>query len=167
MGTVQEQVDKWLHELPRQLGAELIDKKLRAQKIVLSEKRLNELVDRILAGEDGIQIEVGKRKKDFCLEFTDADSAALQKRADEVIEKLPAIIDSASEGFSDTIFAASRRIGAVNDACSDATWTASASASMSVGVKGLKACECSPRSPASLAMGLTRMAALPTAVPTR
>lgn len=39
MGTVQDQVDKWLRELPRQLGAELIDKKLRAQKITLSKKR--------------------------------------------------------------------------------------------------------------------------------
>lgn len=109
MGTVQDQVDKWLRELPRQLGAELIDKKLRGQKVALSKKRLNRLVDRLLAGEEDMQIEVGKRRKDVCLEFTDEDSAALQKRADELIEKLPAIIDKASEGFSDTIFVALKK----------------------------------------------------------
>jgi hypothetical protein len=103
MGTVQAEMNKWLHDLPRQLAAELVDGKLREQKIKLSKKRLYELIDRLIAGEEDIQFGMGSRHKTKSIEFTDEDFAGLHKRADELIHKLPAIIEGASEGFSETI----------------------------------------------------------------
>ncbi|WP_291864771.1 DUF5677 domain-containing protein [Bradyrhizobium sp.] len=103
MGTVQDEMNKWLHDLPRQLAAELVDEKLREQKIKLSKKRLDELIDRIMAGEEDIQFNVGGRHKTKNLEFTDEDLAGLNKRGNQLLQKLPAIIENASGGFSQTI----------------------------------------------------------------
>ncbi len=100
MNAVQDEVNKWIHDLPRQLVAEMVEKKVRAQKIKLSGSRLNELVGRLLVGEQTIQFEAGKRHKNKTIEFTDADLTALHQRADELIEKMPAVIDQALEGFS-------------------------------------------------------------------
>jgi hypothetical protein len=103
MPVVQDEVDKWIKNLPRQLGTEMVDKKLREHKIELPKQRLTELVDRLLAGDGSIQFDAGKRHKDICIEFTDEDFATLEKRADELIQKLPNIIGGASEKFSLTI----------------------------------------------------------------
>src|SRR3981189_165734 len=109
MGPVQDEVNKWIHDLPRQLAAEMVGKKLGGQKIKLSKKRLDNLIDRLLGGEEDIQFDAGRGHKDTTIEFTDEDLAWMSERADELIQKLPAIIDNASEGFSLTILASLKR----------------------------------------------------------
>src|SRR4051794_8229590 len=103
MGAVQDEVNKWFHDLPRQLAAEMVDMKLRAQTIKLSKKQLADLIDRILKGDEDIQLDTAGGRRDISLEFTDEDLAWLNERADELVQKLPGIIDHASEGFSSTI----------------------------------------------------------------
>ncbi|MBZ9998028.1 DUF5677 domain-containing protein [Mesorhizobium sp. BH1-1-4] len=100
-------MNKWLHGLPRQLAVEMIERKLGEQKIKLSKRRLNELVDRLLKGEDDIQLDTGH--EDASIEITDEDLAWLNERAHELISKLPAIIDDASEGVSQTILASLKK----------------------------------------------------------
>lgn len=109
MGPIQEEVNKWLEELPRQLAAEMLSEKLRACDIRLSEKRLNQLIERLLAGETGIKIDAGKHQDELVIDFTAGDLANLNKRASELMDKLPAIIDDASDGFSDTVLAALKK----------------------------------------------------------
>jgi len=96
-------MNKWIHDLPRQLVSEMVDKKLRGKGIKLSKPPLEELVRRLLAGEDKVQLDVGGSYEDKIVEFTDEDLAVLNKRANELIQKMPAIIDSASQGISLTI----------------------------------------------------------------
>jgi hypothetical protein len=103
MGAVQDEVNKWIHDLPRQLAREMVEKKLGEQKIKLSKKRLNGLIDQLLGGEEDIQLDAGPRHKNMSVEFTDEDSVWLDKRGTELIQKLPAIIEHASEGFSTII----------------------------------------------------------------
>ena len=109
MGAVQKEVDDWLRDLPRQLATELVEKKLLEQQIKVSKKVLTEVVDRMLAGEDEIQIDVGNGLQELSIDFTDDDLASLDTRANELIEKLPAIIDQASEGFSNSILSTLKR----------------------------------------------------------
>jgi hypothetical protein len=100
MGAVQDQVNEWSHNLPHQLLAEMVDKKLRAQKIKISKQRLNTLVAQLLAGEQSIQFDAGSRHKHKVIDFTDEDLTALKNQADKLIKEMPSIIDQASEGFS-------------------------------------------------------------------
>jgi hypothetical protein len=103
MGAVQDQVNKWIHDLPRQLVAEMIDKKLRAERIRVSKQHVNELAIQLLAGEHAIQLEAGDRHKHKIVNFTDEDLTALQEQVDKITRDMPAIIDQASERFSLTI----------------------------------------------------------------
>lgn len=103
MGPVQDEMNKWIHGLPRQLAVEMVERKLGEQEIKLPKKRLNKFVDQILKGEEDIQLDVGRDHEDTSIEITEEDLAWLDERADEIICKLPAIVDDASEGFSQTI----------------------------------------------------------------
>jgi hypothetical protein len=83
----------------------MIEKKLEEHSIKLPKKRLNELVSRLVAGEDNVQLNVAKDLTDTIIKFTDEDFAWFEKRNDEMFEKLPELIDHASEDFSSTILA--------------------------------------------------------------
>lgn len=105
MGALQDEVNRWTQELPRQNLAEMIERKLDEHGIRLSKKRLDKLVSQLIAGEQHIQLNVGRNRKNTVIELTDHDVAWFEKRNDETFEKLPELVDHLSEGFSETILA--------------------------------------------------------------
>ena len=52
MGALQDEVNRWTHELPRQNLTKMIEKKLDEHGIILSKMRLDKLVSRLIAGEE-------------------------------------------------------------------------------------------------------------------
>ena len=100
MGAIQDEVNKRINDLPRQLASEMVDKKLHEQKVELSKEHLEELVNRLLAGKGNVQFDTGGSHKEVNIEFTDKDMAALDKRVQKFIDELPAIITNASESIS-------------------------------------------------------------------
>ncbi len=100
MAVLQNEVEKWIEDLPRQLTWDLVSDKLRSQNVALPKKKLAHLVDHILAGDESAEVDLGRRHRNLRIEFTDADMAELDKRADELLVRLPAIIEKRTEGFS-------------------------------------------------------------------
>lgn len=105
MGVIQDEVDEWTEDLPRQLATEFIKRKLKEYNINLPKMALDDLVARLTAGEENVQIDAGSGHTNITIVFTDEDFAWFDKRSDELLEKIPAMIDEASEGFSATILA--------------------------------------------------------------
>jgi len=87
-GTLQNQLEQTLIEMAHGVVAELLDKKLRAQRIKLTKSQLKAFAKRILAGE--LDFDDGKSEV-AAITLTEHDTADLNRRLDELNEKVPAL----------------------------------------------------------------------------
>ena len=111
MDTLQKSMDAWLsEELPRTLVVDLLDKKLRAERIRLSKRKLKQLADKILEEKlDSFELDEdlnGRTKKKLTIEFTDADAEQFGHDFEKVLDRLPAIIRDLVEKTSQSLLVA-------------------------------------------------------------
>jgi hypothetical protein len=91
-GSLQEELDRTLGELPHRVLADLIDKKLREQNIRLSGPQLKAFTARVLQANTGVlSIDDGNPDKDVAITFTDQDHEEFGRRLDELVDKIPAL----------------------------------------------------------------------------
>jgi Family of unknown function (DUF5677) len=108
MGTLEE---KYLEGLRHLLFSDLLDQKLRAQGIKLSNHKLSELTGKILEEPlQSIDFDDGRkcgRERKIVIELTDADSQRLAKRFEEYID--PVSIEKFARKISETTLATLKR----------------------------------------------------------
>ena len=106
-------MDKCLEELPRILLSDLLDRKLRAQGIKLSKRKLGEFTDKILNERlDRFDFNDGRirfRRRHIAIEFTDADSQSVEGKFEKFTERLPELIEELTEKMCQSILGMLKR----------------------------------------------------------
>src|ERR1700738_4226269 len=103
MDSIQEKMNEWLHDFPRQIVGEMVNQKLREQKIRSSKKRLKDVVACLLTEMGELLNLDDGRKAQKTISFTEEDVNALDKRIEEFLQKLPSIIEATSDQFAGRI----------------------------------------------------------------
>jgi hypothetical protein len=108
MKTLQKAMYGVFADLPHLVLSQLVDEKLRAQKIKLPKRRLKQLTTRILTEKTDsftLDLGIGPRLKDLVLEFTDDDAENITRRVDKFLETLPQLVDDLAEDMSAKVLA--------------------------------------------------------------
>jgi hypothetical protein len=108
--TLQDTILRELQESAHQVLSDLIDEKLRAQDIKLSKRQITVLTKHVLQGRaDTLTIEHGKPNREVELTFTDEDHAIFDQRLDDLLAKVPAMVEDLIEDSAAKVFALMRR----------------------------------------------------------
>ncbi len=101
METLSNALHKSLEEFPRQLLSVFLRGKLRAQRLRLTKKELELLVEEIMSGKtDNLSIASERKShkgRHITLEFTESDSKWMEEKFQEFIDELPDTIVALSE----------------------------------------------------------------------
>jgi hypothetical protein len=110
MDNLQDTMHRALHEFALKVLSDLIDRKLRAQKIKLSKRHLKAVTEHVLQGSaEMLTIDNGNPDKSVTLNFTDEDHAPFNRRLDELVDKVPAMVKDLLEDASVQVFALLKR----------------------------------------------------------
>jgi hypothetical protein len=108
MDTYSKAFEEMMAALPQTLLADMIKRKLDAQGVKLSKKKLHLLAGKILKGEptdsdsflDQIKKTLGFAVQETVIEFTDEDLKAVEETLEEYVEGLPQTVQDISEKSS-------------------------------------------------------------------
>src|SRR4051794_37539907 len=88
MDTIQKALNQTLENVPADILSDILDAKLRAQGIRLTKDKCKELATRILKEKvDELTFDADTELKDIVLQFTDADTDAVEARLEAFLEK--------------------------------------------------------------------------------
>jgi hypothetical protein len=109
-GSLQEEMERTLIELPHLVLADLIDNKLREQDVNLSKPQLKALVARVLAAEtEALNIDDGNPDKNATVIFTEQDYKTFGDRLEELDHKIPILTKEFLERTAAEVFALLKR----------------------------------------------------------
>jgi hypothetical protein len=106
MGSLQQAMSDIIDELPHIVLSQLMDEKLRAQKITLGKRKLKALVARILGGKvDSITVEYGngRRERTVTVDLKEDEVANVTERLDKFLDRIPDLIEEMAEKSSSKI----------------------------------------------------------------
>jgi hypothetical protein len=116
MDTFAKAFEQSIAELPQKILANAIKKKLDAQGVRLSKRKLDRMAASALKGEpinnvnflDRVKEKLGIAAKEIVIEFTDDDTNAVKETVDNLIAELPKIIEGILETSPPSLLEARR-----------------------------------------------------------